>query len=213
MVIRVKRKWLPLVFGMKRLKLLPVLIFSLCLANPQAMADNNDDNSNRHHHRHNYTNGIRNLRTVHPWLLRGGAPPDQSFKTLSDMGVTTVVDLRDRTRDAAKEKELCKNFGMNFVQIPLSHRTAPTKEQINKFLKIVDTARQHTGKGSVFVHCELGDDRTGCMVAISRIAFDNYTFHEAYEEMLHFGFSRHFYVLTNAVKEFAEQNKDKVISK
>ncbi|MBX9772746.1 MAG: tyrosine-protein phosphatase, partial [Candidatus Obscuribacterales bacterium] len=154
---------------MKRLKLLPVLIFSLCLANPQAMADNNDDNSNRHHHRHNYTNGIRNLRTVHPWLFRGGAPPDQSFKTLSDMGVTTVVDLRDRTRDAAKEKELCKNFGMNFVQIPLSHRTAPTKEQINKFLKIVDTARQHTGKGSVFVHCELGDDRTGCMVAISRI--------------------------------------------
>ncbi len=196
---------------MNCLKLLPVLIFSLCLAIPQAIANDND--SGGHRHRHNYVNGIRNLHTVHPWLFRGGAPPDDAFKSLSEMGVTTVVDLRDRSRDAAKEKEICKKFGMNFVQIPLSHRVAPTNEQINHFLKIVDTARQHTGKESVFVHCELGNDRTGCMIGISRIAFDNYSFHDAYEEMLNLGFSRHFTILTNAVREYAEKNKDKVTSK
>lgn len=206
--------------NMRQTKLLIALSLSFGISTSAVMADDNQSHhrthrsqhDRQHGHRSTYTNGIRNLREVHPWLFRGGQPPVESFKTLYEMGVTTVVDLRDRTSEADKEKSLCKQFGMNLVKIPLSHRTKPTKGQIDQFLKVVDTARQHTGKGSVFVHCEMGDDRTGCMVAISRMAFDDYSYQEAYEEMLHFGFHRHFDTLTSAVKEFAEQNK-KVTSK
>lgn len=189
---------------MQRLRLLVAVIASLCLSYT-AHADDNDGNHRSHrHHRRPYTHGIRNLREVHPWLFRGGEPPEEAFETLYKTGVMTVVDLRDSPRQAASERTICKRFGMNFVNIPLSHRTQPTKTQINQFLAIVKAAKEHKGKGSVFVHCAQGDDRTGCMIAISRIALDNYSFQEAYEEMLHFGFHRHFETLTEAVKLFAD---------
>jgi len=166
-----------------------------------------EDAEKTHHRNHTrYEHGIRNLHRVHPWLFRGGEPPEEAFKTLAEMGVTMVIDLRDRKRSAEKEKSLCKSVGLHYVQIPMSHRTQPTAKQISEFLKIVANAKEHTGKGSVFVHCELGDDRTGCMIAISRIAFDDYTFDEAYQEMLHFGFSRHFDALRLAVQQYAEQH-------
>lgn len=201
--------------SMHQTKLLIALLLSFAIGISTAIAGDSQSRHRTHHrqdHRSYYTNGIRNLREVHPWLFRGGALGPESFQTLYDMGVMTVVDLRDRTAESDKEKALCKKFGMNFLSIPLSHRSKPSKAQIDQFLKIIDTARQHTGKGSIFVHCEMGDDRTGCMVAISRIAFDNYSFQEAYEEMLHFGFHRHFDTLTSVVQEFADQN-NKVTSK
>ncbi len=184
---------------------LGLLLAGLLTLNCLAIAGEDDDRhrSHRQHRHSHYVNGIRNLREVHPWLFRGGEPPPQAFDTLNQMGVTTVVDLRDSVKMANAEKVLCKRYGINFVHIPMSHRMAPTKQQINEFLKIVEKAKEHTGKGSVFVHCTMGDDRTGCMVAISRMAQDDYTFDEAYEEMLHFGFHRHFDSLTTAVREYA----------
>jgi protein-tyrosine phosphatase len=189
---------------MQHQRLLVAVIASLCLSYP-ARAESDDGHSHSHrHHRRPYTHGIRNLQEVHPWLFRGGEPPEESFETLYNTGVTTVVDLRDNPRQAAVEQTICTRLGMNFVNIPLSHRTQPTRDQINQFLKIVKTAKEHSGKGSVFVHCQLGEDRTGCMVAISRIALDNYTFNEAYEEMLNLGFHSQFATLTDAVRLFAE---------
>lgn len=191
---------------MQRLGLLLACLLTInCLA--IAGEDDGRHHSRRHKHSH-YLNGIRNLREVHPWLFRGGEPPPQAFKTLKQMGVTTIVDLRDSAKTANTEKSLCKRYGMNFVHIPMSHRVAPTKQQINEFLKVVATAKEHTGQGSVFVHCTMGDDRTGCMVAISRIAQDDYTFEKAYEEMLHFGFHRHFDTLASAVREFAVSHNE-----
>lgn len=191
-------------------KILMTLVLAAAASSySNSLAD--DSQSQRNHHRRNHhRHGIRNLHEVHPWLFRGGEPSEDAFKTLFEMGVSTVVDLK--STPSRKEGPICKHLGMNYVNIPLSHRTKPTKTQITQFLKIVDYARQHTGKGSVFVHCEMGDDRTGCMVAISRIAYDNYSFDEAYEEMLHFGFSKHFDALTDAVRTFAEE-KTRVTNK
>ncbi|MBX9876968.1 MAG: tyrosine-protein phosphatase [Candidatus Obscuribacterales bacterium] len=192
---------------------LGLLLACLLTINCPATAGEDDDRhrSRRHRHSH-YVNGIRNFRAVHPWLFRGGKPPPQAFETINKMGVTTVVDLRDSVKLANAEKVLCKRYGMKFVHIPMSHRVAPTKQQIDEFLKVVAIAKEHTGKGSVFVHCTMGDDRTGCMVAISRMAQDGYTFDEAFEEMLHFGFHRHFDTLASAVREYAV-NHNKMTSK
>lgn len=183
--------------------LVPVLVLILYFAFASVVSCFADD-KRRHHSP--YTHGIRNLHRVHPWLLRGGEPPEEAFKTLADMGVTTVVDLRDRQKSAAKEKTICQSTGLKYIQIPMSHREPPTTEQISQFLQILANAKEQSGKGSVFVHCELGDDRTGCMIAISRIAFDNYTFDDAYQEMLHMGFRPHFDSLRLSVQQYAEQH-------
>jgi protein-tyrosine phosphatase len=48
----------------------------------------------------------------------------------------------------------------------------------------------HENKGKkVFVHCRLGDDRTGMMVAAYRMADEGWTADEAMAEMKAFGFS------------------------
>ncbi len=42
----------------------------------------------------------------------------------------------------------------------------------------------------VFVHCRLGDDRTGMMIAAYRMAEEGWTAAEARKEMEKFGFTR-----------------------
>lgn len=43
----------------------------------------------------------------------------------------------------------------------------------------------------VLVHCKHGADRTGLIVAMYRIVFQNWTKEEALDELLHGGFSFH----------------------
>jgi protein tyrosine/serine phosphatase len=42
----------------------------------------------------------------------------------------------------------------------------------------------------VFVHCRLGDDRTGMMIASYRMALEDWSANDAMLEMQHFGFTR-----------------------
>jgi protein-tyrosine phosphatase len=49
----------------------------------------------------------------------------------------------------------------------------------------------HENKGKkIFVHCRLGDDRTGMMVAAYRMAEEGWTADEAMNEMRSFGFTK-----------------------
>jgi hypothetical protein len=127
--------------------------------------------------------GVPNFGKVTPTLFRGAQPSEKGFEELAKMGVDIVVDARGE-RAASEGKEVSR-LGMKYVAIPW-HCPFPRDDVFARFLKLV---RENPDK-KVFVHCRLGDDRTGMMVAAFRMADEGWTADEALLEMQFFGFTR-----------------------
>jgi tyrosine-protein phosphatase SIW14 len=148
--------------------------------------------------------GVPNFGEVTPTLYRGGLLSSTGLKALKKMGVNVVVDTHANSKHEEKEVE---DLGMKYVPIPW-HCPWPHDEVFAKFLKVV-----HDNKGKkIFVHCRLGDDRTGMMVAAYRMAEEGWTADEAMNEMRSFGFTRsHHFIcpsLASYEKHFPEHLRD-----
>ena len=148
--------------------------------------------------------GVTNFGEVTPYLYRGGLLRGDGIKALKKLGINIVVDTH--ANDTSEERD-AKALGMQYVAIPW-HCPWPKDEVFAKFLKVL-----HDNKGKkVFVHCRLGDDRTGMMVAAYRMAEEGWTAEEAMKEMKSFGFARsHHFVcpgLARYEKEFPERFKN-----
>jgi protein-tyrosine phosphatase len=141
--------------------------------------------------------GIPNFGQVSPHLYRGGLPSGEGLPALKKLGVDIVVDMRGRNKG---EEATVKKLGMEYVAIP-SHCPFPKDETFAKFLKVI---REHPGK-KVFVHCRLGDDRTGMAVASYRMAEEGWSAQEAMKEMKAFGFSAVHHVICPGMEDYEEQ--------
>jgi tyrosine-protein phosphatase SIW14 len=114
-------------------------------------------------------------------LYRGGQPSKSGFRVLANMGINIVVDLRG-SRDS--ERKIVTHLGMQYVALPW-HCSFPKDKIFAQFLTLL---RENPGK-KIFVHCRLGDDRTGMMIASYRMAEEGWSAEKAEKEMEKFGFS------------------------
>ena len=129
--------------------------------------------------------GVSNFGRLNDFLYRGSQPKDQGLEQLKNLGITTVVDLRRQHQGAVKkERKRVEALGMHFVYIPASGWSPPKDEELVQFFTLL----QQRPKEKLFVHCWLGDDRTGVFFAAYRIAFAHWTAEEAFQEMLFFHF-------------------------
>jgi len=126
--------------------------------------------------------GLPNFGEVTPSLYRGGQPGVDGFESLRKMGVEIVVDMRSGPN--SHEENVVKKLGMRYVSIPW-HCPFPSDEPFIRFLKVIE---ENPGK-KIFVHCRLGDDRTGMAIASYRITEEGWSADEAMSEMKLFGFS------------------------
>lgn len=141
--------------------------------------------------------GVPNFGAVTPNLYRGGQPSPEGLQALKDVGVSLVVDLRG---SASKDEEAqAAKLGMQYVSIP-SHCPFPKDEPFAKFLRVL---RENTGK-KAFVHCRLGDDRTGMAVAAYRMAEEGWSAEEAMKEMKAFGFSTMHHAMCPGLADYEE---------
>jgi protein tyrosine phosphatase (PTP) superfamily phosphohydrolase (DUF442 family) len=140
--------------------------------------------------------GVPNAGQVTANLYRGGQPTGTGFDALASMGINIVVDLRG-SREG--ESERVAKLGMRYVAIPW-HCPFPKDETFARFLILL---QQNPGK-KVFVHCRLGDDRTGMMVAAYRMAEQNWTATEARKEMEAFGFSMPHHLICPSLSSYEE---------
>jgi len=126
--------------------------------------------------------GIDNFAQVNGFLFRGAQPSDSSYAELKHLGVNVIVDFRDEKDEIAREKKQVEAAGMQFVSLPWSGRSEPTHDEVLTFLNLV-----HNPQGKkIFVHCRQGRDRTGTMVALYRLTFDNWSVDNALSEMKDF---------------------------
>lgn len=131
---------------------------------------------------HKKTPGISNFGRVTPRLYRGGQPSIQGLESLKTMGVSIIVDMRGRPN--SNEESSVTKLGMQYVSIPW-HCPFPNDKPFIRFLKVV----AENPEKKIFVHCRLGDDRTGMAIAAYRIADEGWSADEAMHEMRAFGFT------------------------
>jgi len=138
--------------------------------------------------------GLTNVGRVAPGIFRGAQPEPEGYATLKAMGVRTVVNLRARHGG----REAVEAAGMRYVEIPMSFLKKVDPATVRKALSVMtDPANQ-----PVFVHCSVGTDRTGVVVAVYRMEVDGWSEAEAMEEMEALGFHEVWFRLKKTVKEW-----------
>ena len=125
---------------------------------------------------------IKNFGQMDDRFYRGAQPKEKEFKELAQLGIRTIIDLREDPE--SYEKPMVESLGMTYVHIPMVAKKYPTPEALDLFLKTVNDP--NTGK--FYVHCAGGRHRTGVIGAVYRFRFYNWDFEQVYKEMKQYDF-------------------------
>ena len=120
---------------------------------------------------------IKNFGQMDERFFRGSRPGNDDYQALAALGVKTIIDLTDNSMEY--EKPAVEAAGLRYVNIPMVDKSAPSMDQINEFLKVVDDP----ATGKFFVHCAGGRHRTGVVGAVYRFNHDHWSLEQALAEM------------------------------
>jgi protein tyrosine/serine phosphatase len=128
---------------------------------------------------------LPNLGRVNARLFRGGQPREGGIEKLAQLGVKTIINLRDDDERAKAEAVESRAAGLRYFNVPFKHLGRPTTGQLDQVLSLIDSKEN----GVVFIHCRRGADRTGVVIAIYRMSRENWTYKDALAEAERFGLS------------------------
>jgi len=159
------KKFSPAIFA------LLALVFTI---SPAALAKGNDKFPNVK---------IKNFGQMDERFFRGARPSDKDYQALAQLGVKTIIDLTDNSREY--EQPAVEAAGLRYVNIPMEDKSYPSMDQINQFLSVVNDP----ATGKFYVHCAGGRHRTGVMGAVYRFNFDKWNLDQAMAEMYQYEFN------------------------
>jgi protein tyrosine/serine phosphatase len=144
---------------------------------------------------------IKNFGQMDERFFRGAQPEADDYQSLKDLGVNTIIDLRNDPTDY--EKSAAEALGMKYVNIPMSGWKYPKAQYVDQFLKLINDAET----GTVYVHCKAGIHRTGITGAAYRFTKYGWDYETAYKEMKNYRFSTGLVHgrLKDFVQDFAEK--------
>jgi protein tyrosine/serine phosphatase len=125
---------------------------------------------------------ISNFGQMDQNFYRGARPKPEDFRNLAALGIKTVIDLTDNSRE--REEPAVVAAGMRYVNIPIVDKAYPGAEQVSAFLKVANDP----ATGKFYVHCAGGRHRTGIMAAVYRFNHDHWNYDQAYAEMKQYDF-------------------------
>ena len=125
---------------------------------------------------------IDNFGQMDELFYRGGRPEQRDYQALAALGIKTVIDLTDNSMEY--EKPAVEAAGLRYINIPMVDKSAPSMDQINEFLKVVDDP----ATGKFYLHCAGGRHRTGVMGAVYRFTYDHWNLEQAMAEMNQYEF-------------------------
>ena len=142
--------------------------------------------------------GIKNFHQVDVDVYRGAQPDSKGFVGLAQLGVKTVIDLREPGRRSDAEQAMVTGAGMKYINVPMTGLTPPSQAEIARLLGILEDSNQ----GPVFVHCMRGADRTGAVIAAYRIHHDGWENARALKEAESMGMSSFQFPRKGFIREF-----------
>ena len=125
---------------------------------------------------------VKNFGQMDANYYRGGQPKRDQYQSLKDLGVTTVIDLRNDPE--SYEKPTAESLGMKYVNIPMDDAKYPDEATIATFLKEINDP----ANGVMYVHCKGGKHRAGVTGAVYRMNKYGWNYDQAYAEMERFNF-------------------------
>ncbi|MEO6333383.1 MAG: hypothetical protein ABIO91_00225 [Pyrinomonadaceae bacterium] len=126
---------------------------------------------------------IGNFGEMDERFFRGAQPLESDYQSLKDLGVRTIIDLRNDP--VPYEKSAVEALGMKYVNIPMSGWKSPMQADVDTFLALVNNPE--TGK--FFVHCKAGIHRTGVVGAAYRYTRYGWAYDQVYKEMKNYNYS------------------------
>ena len=124
-------------------------------------------------------NAEANLYKVDELLYRSEQLVSEDKAVIKRIPIKSIINLRYFTRSGDR-KLFAPSEGVKLINHPLLTWRIKAPE-IAQTLKLI---RQHQQEGSVLIHCYHGADRTGIMVAMYRIIYQNWSIKDAKHEML-----------------------------
>ncbi|NCN40444.1 dual specificity protein phosphatase family protein [bacterium] len=129
-------------------------------------------------------------------VIRGMRPRKlEQVKELQSMGVETIINFRaagSHSEDTEAEKNLLSEAGWDLNGF---HHIEFPWRNIKDFTKACEMTvsalkKMRDSEGSVFVHCTVGEDRTGLLSGIYRMVFQGWNSNRAFsQEMCGHGFA------------------------
>lgn len=110
---------------------------------------------------------------ITPDIFLGGQYGLQSISKLKLLGVTAIVNMRERSI----HKDL-KTLDVKVLNLPTQDKTAPTLEQLKQGSKFI--AEEIKNGGKVYIHCWWGEER-GPTMAIAYLISTGMTFDDAFK--------------------------------
>ena len=124
-------------------------------------------------------NAEANLYKVDELLYRSEQLVSEDKAIIKRIPIKSIINLRYFTRSGDR-KLFAPSEGIKLINHPLLTWRIKAPE-IALTLKLI---RQHQQEGAVLIHCYHGADRTGIMVAMYRIIYQNWSIKDAKQEML-----------------------------
>jgi protein tyrosine phosphatase (PTP) superfamily phosphohydrolase (DUF442 family) len=125
---------------------------------------------------------IKNFGQMDENYFRGGQPKEDQYGQLKELGVTTIIDLRNDPE--AYEKPAAEALGMKYINIPMDDAQYPSEATIGQFLKEINDP----ANGKMYVHCKGGKHRAGVTGAVYRMTKYGWNYDQAFAEMERFKF-------------------------
>lgn len=129
---------------------------------------------------------IKNFGQMDERFYRGARPKVEDYKALAALGIQTVIDLTDKSKEY--EQPAVEAAGLRYVNIPMVDKSYPSIDQVNEFLKVVEDP----ATGKFFLHCAGGRHRTGVLGAVYRFHHYSWNLDQALSEMERFQFNSGF---------------------
>jgi protein tyrosine/serine phosphatase len=125
---------------------------------------------------------IKNFGQMDERFYRGARPKEEDYQALAALGIQTVIDLTDNSREY--EQPAVEAAGLRYINIPMVDKSYALMDQVNAFLKVVDDP----ATGKFFLHCAGGRHRTGVLGAVYRFHHDGWNLEQALAEMNQYDF-------------------------